>query len=234
MRTTKMGLVLTILVALFSLTANVSAAKQINLNQNFYPNGKSPTLLNKTIVVDPGHGGSDTGAIGPNGVKEKDITLAISKELKPLLEKGGAKVILTRSKDQDVYDLFASPEQELQARTDIANKAGADLFISVHVDACDDKTVGGTTTYYFDKTDGDNQLARSVENSLNFQLHLSDRGNRDEDLYVLKNTTMPAVLTEVAYISNPSEEKLVQLSSFRKKAALGMYNGIKNYFASTT
>lgn len=233
MRITKMGLALTIVMVLFSLTAEVSASKQISLNQTLYLDGKNPDLLNKIVVIDPGHGGSDTGAIGPSGVKEKDITLAISKELKSLLEKDGTKVILTRSKDQDVYSSFASAAQELQARVDIANEASADLFISVHVDAYDDKNEGGTTTYYFDKTDDDDQLARCVENSLNSQLHLSDRGDRIGDLYVLRNTNMPAVLTEVAYISNPLEEKLVQVSSFRKKAAIGIYNGIKNYFAST-
>lgn len=195
---------------------------------------KNLSLFDKVIVVDPGHGGSDTGAIGPSGVKEKDVTLAISQELKSLLEKDGIKVILTRTKDQDVYGAFASPNQELQARVDIANKAHADLFISVHVDAYDDKSAGGTTTYYFDKTDQDDQLARCVENSLNSQLHLIDRGDRSNDLYVLENTNMPAVLTEVAYISNPLEEKLVQASSFRKKAAVGIYNGIKNYFSSIT
>lgn len=230
MYTTKMGLVLAIFTVLLSLTADVSASKQIKLNQAFHLEGKSTKLLNKIVVIDPGHGGSDVGAIGPNGVKEKDMTLAISQELKSLLEKEGSRVILTRSKDQDVYGQFASSEQELQARVDIANNAGADIFISVHLDAFDDKSVGGTTTYYFDKTEEDNLLARSIENSLNYQLHLNDRGDQSNELYVLKNTNMPAVLTEVAYISNPLEEKLVQTGSFRKKAAVGIYNGVKNYF----
>lgn len=234
MRTTRMGLVLTIVMVLCSLAADVSAARQFNSNQLFQLDVKSTNLRNKIVVIDPGHGGSDAGAIGPSGVREKDITLAISQELKALLEKDGIKVILTRSKDQDVYGSFASEEQELQARVDVANSANADIFISVHVDAYEDKGVGGTTTYYFDKTDADDRFARYVENSLNSQLHLSDRGEQSGDLYVLRNTNMPAVLAEVAYISNPVEEKLVQASSFRKKAAVGLYNGIKNYFISTT
>lgn len=129
---------------------------------------------------------------------------------------------------------LASPSQELQARVDIANRIGADLFISVHMDAYDDQNVGGTTTYYFNKSDEDNQLAACVENSLNSQLHLNNRGNQTGDLYVLQNTNMPAVLTEVAYLSNPLEEKLVQNSAFRKKAAVGIYDGIKHYFSTAS
>ncbi|MBC8014571.1 MAG: N-acetylmuramoyl-L-alanine amidase [Sporomusaceae bacterium] len=234
MRIAKLGLVLMMMIVLVSLTADVSAAKQANSNQAFYLNVKNLKLFDKIIVIDPGHGGSDTGAIGPSGVKEKDITLAISQELKSLLNKDGIKVILTRTKDQDVYSSLASPSQELQARVDIANKASADLFISVHVDAYDDKEAGGTTTYYFDKTGQDDQLARSVGKGLNSQLNLMDRGHQSNDFYVLENTNMPAVLTEVAYISNPLEEKLIQTSAFRKKAAVGIYNGIKDYYASIT
>lgn len=234
MQMMKKGLILTLFMFLFSLTADVSASKQISLEQFFPLNGKNPNLRNKIVVVDPGHGGSDVGAIGPSGVKEKDITLPISLELKSLLEKDGVKVVLTRTKDKDVYGPFASGEQELQARVDIANRAGADLFVSIHVDAYDDKNIGGTTTYYFGQTAENNQLALAVENSLNSQLHLNDRGTRSDDLYVLKNTNMPAVLTEVAYLSNPLEEKLVQVPLFRKKAAAGIYNGIKEYFSSLT
>lgn len=232
MRMMKKGIILTLFMFLFSLTTGASASKQINLEQFFPPNGKNPNLRNKIVVIDPGHGGSDAGAIGPSGVKEKDITLLISRELKSLLEKDGIKVILTRTKDRDVYGPFALDEQELQARVDIANQAGADLFVSIHMDAYDDKNIGGTTTYYFGQTAGNNPLALAVENSLNSQLHLNDRGTRNGDLYVLKNTNMPAVLTEVAYLSNPLEEKLVQVPAFRKKAAAGIYNGIRKYFSS--
>lgn len=193
---------------------------------------KGLSAFGKLIVIDPGHGGTDTGAIGELGTREKDVTLKIGQELKTLLEKNGSKVIMTRNRDQDVYGPFASPTQELQARVDIANKAKADLFISVHVDAYSDQGAGGTTTYYFNKTSQDNLLAQCVENGLNDKLHLTDRGERSNELYVLENTTMPAVLTEVAYITNPLEEKLIQTSAFQKEAALGIYNGIKAYYGT--
>lgn len=234
MRKTIIHLILAVAMALFPITVDATAPQQPISNHIFHLDMNGLALFDKIIAIDPGHGGSDTGAIGPSGVKEKDVTLAIGQDLKSLLEKDGIQVIMTRKTDQDVYGSYASPTQELQARVDIADKANADLFISIHVDACNDKDVGGTTTYYFDKTDEDDQLARYVENGLNAQLHLNDRGDRSDHLYVLEKTDMPAVLAEVGYISNPIEEKLVQDSSFRQKAALGIYNGIKNYFSSIT
>ena len=189
---------------------------------------KSP-LQGKVIVIDPGHGGSDTGAIGPQNVMEKNITLAISKELRNLLTSGGAKVIMTRISDNDVAYASAGDKEELAARVAIANKANADLFVSIHADAFSTLT-GGTTTYTYG-TKSDN-VAPLVQANLVAQLKLYDRGVQQSDYYVLKNTQMPAILTEAAFISNPKEEKLLANRSFDKKVAVGIYNGIKQYFGS--
>jgi N-acetylmuramoyl-L-alanine amidase len=191
-----------------------------------YQSQKNP-LKGKVIVVDPGHGGSDTGAIGPDNVLEKNVTLAIATNLSKLLSKGGAKVIMTRSSDRDVANDEASDIEELQARVDIANQANADLFISIHADAYDE--IGnGTTTYFYPGSNDD--LANLVQSSMVNQLNLYDRGSQPNDFYVLKNTNMPAILTEAAFISNPKEEKLLANRDFDKKTAIGIFNGIKKYF----
>lgn len=202
---------------------------QALLNQLPYGNGQKNTaaLAGKVIVVDPGHGGSDTGAIGPNRVQEKEVTLNIAKELKHLLSSSGATVIMTRNSDKDVNHPEASDAEELQARVDIANGTDADIFVSIHADAYAGYA-GGTTTYFY--YGSDDQLARSVQQGMVDQLKLTDRGAQPNDYYLLQHTRMPAVLTEVAYISNPKEEKLLNNRTFNKKAALGIYNGIKNYF----
>jgi len=246
MRITAIGVLLAAALIFYPVVTEASTMRQTYPNPILYLNRgtgvitRSPitaqpaigaTLFGRVIVIDPGHGGSDCGAVGPDGVKEKDITLAISKELKILLEQDGTKVIMTRGADLDVCGPFSPATQELQARVDIANKANAYLFVSVHIDSFDSPEARGTTTYYFKKTEQDDQLARCVENGLKAQLHLQDRGDRSSALYVLENTNMPAVLTEVAYLSNPVEEQLCQANSFRKKAAMGIYLGIKNYFA---
>lgn len=187
----------------------------------------SKSLKGKVIVVDPGHGGSDTGAIGPTHVEEKNVTLAIARDLSKLLSDGGAKVIMTRTSDQDVAASAVTDIDELQARVDIANQANADLFISIHADAFSGYATG-TGTYFY--PGGKDDLARFVHEGMIRQLKLYDRGVQSNDYYVLKHTTMPAILTEVAFISNSKEEKLLNTPSFNKKAAFGIFNGIKNYF----
>jgi len=197
---------------------------QTNLRIDQFP---KHLLKDKVIVVDPGHGGSDTGAIGPSNVAEKNVTLAIARDLRKLLSDDGATVIMTRTSDRDVAYNGASDIDELQARVDIANRANADLFISIHADAFTEY-VSGTATYFYPGSN--DYLARLVQSSMVGQLKLYDRGIQPSDYYVLKYTNMPAILTEAAFISNPKEEKLFINPSFDKKVAVGIYNGIKKYF----
>ena len=105
-------------------------------------------LSGKTITIDPGHGGSDSGAIGPHGVQEKNITLPISMYLKKSLENRGAKVLLTRTTDVDVYGPNASGVDELGARVNVANRSNSDVLVSVHINAFNNPSVGGIATYY--------------------------------------------------------------------------------------
>lgn len=190
-------------------------------------------LKKKTVVIDPGHGGSDTGAIGLNGVREKDVTLAVGLELRQLLAAAGAKVLMTRTTDRDVAFIGATDVQELAARSAIANKAGADLFISLHADAFADHAARGSTIYYFPKTNADELLAESIQYQLSQSEGLFDRGSQENDFYVLDHTEMPSALVEMAFISNPDEEKLLRSKAFQKKAALGIYKGLLTYFRKT-
>lgn len=189
-----------------------------------------PGLAKKVIVLDPGHGGSDCGAIGPTKTLEKNVTLAITQEVRKLLEKSGTKVYMTRTGDNDVYGPQATAAQELQARADVANTKDADLFVSIHINAFTNPSAGGTSTYYYPKTTGDIRLADMLQNGLSGQIKLQDRGEHPARFYVLKNTEMPAALVEVAFISNPNEEKLLNDNKFIKKAALGIYEGLAKYF----
>lgn len=210
-------IVLVLLLLLISPTSTIVSA------------APSHSLQNKVIVVDPGHGGSDTGAIGPDNIAEKNVTLNIARDLRKLLSDEGARVIMTRTSDQDVAYDGASDCEELQARVNIANQANADLFISIHADASVE-SVNGTTTYFYPGSNED--LAQLVQNSMVSQLKLYDRGFQPNDYYVLKYTNMPSILTEAAFISNPKEEKLLMNPGFDKKVAIGIYNGIKKYFSA--
>lgn len=193
----------------------------------------TPGIAGKVITLDPGHGGSDPGAIGPNKTMEANVALTVATELRKLLEQNGAKVVMTRSSDRDVFGPNASATQELQARCDIANQAKADLFLSIHANAFSNKNVGGTATYHYPKTTGDIRVAAYVQSELLKQTGLQDRGNNPARFYVLKHTDMPSALIELAFVSNPVEEKLLNDNNFIKKMALGIYNGLVKYFTVT-
>lgn len=219
-------LIALLLLLISPTSTTVSAASYATQSQGLGQPQKH-SLKDKVIVVDPGHGGSDTGAIGPSNAAEKNVTLAIARDLRKLLSDEGATVIMTRTSDRDVAYKGTSDIDELQARVNIANQANADLFISIHADAFT-KYASGTATYFYPGSNDD--LARLVQSSMVGQLELYDRGFQPSDYYVLKYTNMPAILTEVAFISNPKEENLLINRSFDKKAAFGIYTGIKKYF----
>lgn len=187
-------------------------------------------LKNKVIAIDPGHGGSDPGAIGPSRYPEKEANLAVAQEVKELLEKAGARVIMTREDDRDVFGPNATDVEELKARSSLANSRKADIFLSIHCDSFSDRSAGGTTTYYYQKTLYDSMLASALQTSLADAGDLQDRRTRSANFYVIKRTQMPAALVELAFISNPREEKLLSSPEFQQKMSLGIVQGLERFF----
>lgn len=195
----------------------------------------SPGIKGKTIVIDPGHGGEDSGAIGPSGVTEKSITLQIAKEVEKMLKDAGAKVVMTRTTDTEVSPKHrqATDVDELQARCDVANKAKADIFISIHMDSFTSREASGTTGYYYIKgSAASKKLAAAIQSNLVGQLKTTSRGVRTCKFYVVRHTKMPATLIEVAFVSNPKEEKLLTSKKGVQKAAIGIVNGISEFFGA--
>lgn len=182
-------------------------------------NRKKGTLNGVTIVLDPGHGGNDQGTEGIRKTKEKEITLKTAEMLKVKLQAAGAEVILTR--ESDVY-------VGLRKRVSIAHQHAADAFISIHYDAIDDRTISGITTYYYHSYQ--QSLAQYVHEGLANQVSLRDRGVQPGDYLVLRENNQRAVLIELGYLSNPSEEKMIKTEMYREKATMGIYEGILNYF----
>ena len=187
-------------------------------------------IKDKIITLDPGHGGSDPGAIGASGLKEKQITLEISMRVKELLEKEGAKVFMTRTTDKDVYAPNASDRAELQARVNVAEKHNSDLFLSLHINSSVNKSVGGFSSYYYPKTDNDLKIAKTIQDKFAQNFGVDNLGVRQANFYVVKRCSMPATLLEMCFISNPKEEKLMKSKWFQKKTALLIVEGVKNYF----
>ena len=188
-------------------------------------------ISGKIIVLDPGHGGSDPGAIGPTGLQEKQVTLPIAEYLKSILEAKGAKVILTRTTDVDVYGPHASGVDELQARVNVANGNQADAFISIHINSFSNPNVGGIATYYFDGSEQSKKLASSVQEQIAEHSGFNgDRGIQPGNLYVLRHSLMPSILVELGFISNPKEESHLKESSTRQEFANELAKGLELYF----
>ena len=180
----------------------------------------------RLIVIDPGHGGSDFGAMH-NGLTEKVLSLDISKRLRDLLVSRGWVVKMTRDSDADVYAPNDSARDELQARDDVANNAGARLFISVHINSFTSSGLNGTTTYYYKGDSGG--FAQAVHARLAATLPTQDDGIRKENFYVIHHATMPAILVETAFLSNQSDAGLLRDPAFRQKVALGIADGVGDF-----
>lgn len=192
-------------------------------------------LKGKIICIDPGHGGTDVGAIGHIGGKdvyEKNITLSIALPLRDMLTSAGAKVVMTRDTDKDVYGPWADADPELQARCDIANEANADAFVSIHIDSFSNSSVDGTTAYYNAKSSKDLLLAQMMHQATMNSLSIPDRGVKSNDFYVNVYTTMPSVLMEMGFITNDHRVKMLTSSWGPRGIAQSLFNGLVNYFAA--
>ena len=203
---------------------------------NYVEEISGKVLSGKIIVIDPGHGGVDTGAIGYNQSYEKDNTLAIALAVKDVLEQAGAKVFLTRESDISLSPTIQySVEDDLLARSNFANQNKADLFISIHNDSFSDPNVQGTSVYFSDDNINHKQsfqLASTIQSELIDINNTKDLGVKETEFNVLNYTTMPSVLIEVRFISNPHEEARLRSPTFQKKVAKGIFWGIYDYFNS--
>jgi len=196
-------------------------------------------LSGKIIVIDPGHssvqpgGWLDPGAIGiKTGLKEKDVNLDVAFKLKKLLEQAGARVIMTHT---------GQTELSLAERAWLANNSRADIFVSIHANFSENKKtkISGHSTYYYAPVSNSElspqrysrqKLAALVQRELVKAAGRNDLGVFQENFAVLRETRVPSVLVETAFLSDAEEEALLGTDSFRQKLAAGIFNGIKAYF----
>ncbi len=210
------------------------------------------------VVIDAGHGGHDTGSIGPSGYMEKELVLDVAMRLKELIESQvGAEVVMTRTDDTFV---------PLETRTAFANQQNADLFISIHANSSNSKTVRGVETFFLnfttsqdsmdtaarenassdrsvhelgdlvkkivlrDKVDESRELAQRVQSSMSRSKDFGpDRGVKQAPFLVLIGANMPAVLAEISFISNPDEEKSLKTPEYRQQIAESLLRGVRSY-----
>lgn len=180
------------------------------------PNIQSGRLL---VVLDPGHGGSDPGAVGIGGLQEKQIVLPIAQQVASYLEQQGIQVILTRTDDSDV---------ELEPRVQIAEQSNASLFVSIHANSIsmDRPEVNGVETYYFSSGE---RLAQVIQDSIVQDTKMNDKGIRQARFYVLRRTSMPAVLIETGFVTGREDAALLADEGFRNRMARAIAQGILQY-----
>jgi len=182
------------------------------------------------VCLDPGHGGYDPGAVGISGLKEKDITLAVALEAGSFLTNSGIEVVYTRNSDQVSWP--SEVNQDLAGRCRIANQAKADLFISIHCNSAGNPDARGTETYSYTLSDRNQrgvEGSRLVQAELVAALGLQNRGTKTNNFYVLRETVMPAVLTELAFLSNPEEERLLSQPDFRTRASKAIARAVLKF-----
>lgn len=171
------------------------------------------------VVIDPGHGGKDSGAPGLGGLLEKDVVLPISTKLARILEQNGVQVVLTRDADFFV---------ELQGRVDIAKRVNATVFVSIHANSVDNRPdVNGLEVYYYDSGYG---LAETVRQTILQNIStLNNRGTRKARFYVLRKNSMPAILVETGYMTGREDNPRLGSSDYQSRMAEGIARGVLNY-----
>lgn len=175
------------------------------------------------VVVDPGHGGDDPGDKSPLGSTEADLCWDVGTHLAAFLGQSGARVRLSRTETE-------APDSTERARR--ANDAGAEIFLSLHLNSHSEPNAEGASTYYFPRSNSGEALADAIRDHL-VELGLRDCRSHARSYAILKETRMPAVLVEPAFISNPDEAKLLADPDFRRTIARAIASGVRRYFDAT-
>ncbi len=174
------------------------------------------------IIIDPGHGGPDAGAVGIRGLRETDVVLEISKQVSSYLSAKGVQVLMTRKKEIDV---------DLHERVTFANKSSADVFVSIHANATRGyrRDVSGIETYYFGGAKG-RTLATKIQNELiNVAGGSPNRGVRKSRFFVIRHTHMPAALVEVGFVTGRLDARLLSQENYKKEIAFAIAKGILEF-----
>ena len=188
----------------------------------------SARLQGVKVVVDPGHGGEDSGTIGVStGVKEAHINLEISKKLRNALVSYGAEVVMTRESGEAIA---ASKDADMQLRREIISTSGQDLTISIHQNRFEDSSVKGPQVFYAPGSVEGEKLAKCIQDALNADLDVAKpRTQMEGNYYIVKSGAAPAVIVECGFLSNPEEEQLLQKKQYQLMIVKAVIRGMEDY-----
>lgn len=194
-------------------------------------------ITNKVVAIDPGHGGVDPGAVSKSGILEDEINLKIALKLKRFIEQSGGIAIMTREEDVGLYTdnsttLSQKKVEDLQNRRELIESSGAEVFVSIHLNSFTKPGYYGSQTFYSETHDENEALAFILQEEL--KNVLDKENNRTpairEDVYIIKDMSMPSVLIEAGFLSNENEARLLDTSEYQEKIAWSIYVGIMKYF----
>jgi N-acetylmuramoyl-L-alanine amidase len=202
-------------LSVYSPPANHSVAIAV-------PPAKPNPRTRYIVVIDPGHGGEDPGAIGIGGLQEKKVVLSVSLKLARRLQQQGVGVVMTRTNDRFI---------SLKGRVALAEKVKANAFVSIHGNSLPQRSaVNGLETYHYG---AGYPLAQSIHRSLLRRIQIRDRGIRRARFYVLRKTSMPAVLVEVGFVTGTKDSRNLVRANYRQRLADAIAEGIVQYLRST-
>lgn len=207
-----------------SNTANIppdNGSRPLPPNNRPLPNqGNRPRNGRFVVVVDPGHGGRDPGAVGIGGIQEKGIVLDIAQQVANQLEQNGVQAILTRQDDREI---------DLAPRVQLADRVNATIFVSIHANAIDmtRPDISGLETYYY--SESGKSLAAVIHNNILQSTGIPDRRVRFANFYVLRRTSMPATLVEVGFVTGRDDAARLSNPTYRSQMAAAIVRGILEY-----
>lgn len=194
-------------------------------------------ITNKVIAIDPGHGGVDPGAVSKSGILEDEINLKIALKLKRFIEQSGGIAIMTREDDVGLYTdksttLSQKKVEDLHNRKKLVESSGAEVFVSIHLNSFTRPSYYGAQTFYSETNEENEVLAYILQEEL--KNVLDKENNRQpairEDVYIIKDMSIPSALIEAGFLSNENEARLLDTSEYQEKIAWSIYVGIMKYF----
>lgn len=222
------GLIFALLLAIYSLNMNMDTQAST-----------TGSNLQKTVVIDAGHGGEDPGKVSSySDLKEKELNLKIALKLKMLLENEDYKVILTREEDKLVYSegttsIYEKRKQDLNRRKEIMDNSGAQIVVSIHLNGFPETKYYGAQTFYPPNSPDSLKLATSIQNSMKEMLDKDNKREPQEKkdpIIILIDLKTPTTIVECGFLSNVEEEKKLGTDEYQSKIAAAIKEGIGNYF----
>ncbi len=220
-----------IFIILFVLLVSFLFNRKRVITTSFVP------INNIIIGVDPGHGGIDPGTVSKSGVREDRVNLSISLKLKRLLEQSGGIVVITRKDEKGLYTeesntLKEKKSEDLKKRKEIIEKGNCDLLISIHLNSFSQSKYYGAQTFYKKDCEDSKMIAYTIQEELKKTLDKdNDRVPQErDDVFLIREVNIPAIIVECGFLSNPREEKLLSNEKYQEKVAWAIYLGIMRYF----